>query len=213
MLTLNTLRPKQHGCHFTDDTFNRIFLNEHVRIAIAISLKFVPEGPNNNIPALVQIMAWRRPGDKPLSEPMMVRLLTHICGIRPQWVKVQRPNLLSWLLMLWQHKEPGHPEGPIQNMSTLFQVMTWHLCYTKLLFEPMMTYRQMDPYEQTLVKSWIKMHIFSFKYLHSRMSSAKCQPYCSGLSMLPYIKAGWELLCNEVLWRHCTVKEYYFSLR
>ena len=32
-------------------------------------------------------MAWCRPGDKPLSEPMMVRLLTHICVTRPQWVK------------------------------------------------------------------------------------------------------------------------------
>ena len=31
-------------------------------------------------------MAWRRPGDKPLSEPMMVSLLTHICVARPQWV-------------------------------------------------------------------------------------------------------------------------------
>ena len=31
-------------------------------------------------------MAWRRPGDKPLSEPMMVCLLTHICVTRPQWV-------------------------------------------------------------------------------------------------------------------------------
>ena len=41
----------------------------------------------NNNPALVQIMAWRRPGDKPLSEPMMVSLLTHICVTRPQWVK------------------------------------------------------------------------------------------------------------------------------
>ena len=41
----------------------------------------------NNIPALVQIMAWRRPDDKPLSEPMMVSLLTHICVTRPQWVK------------------------------------------------------------------------------------------------------------------------------
>ena len=50
------------------------------------SLKFVPKGPINKIPALVQIMAWRRPGDKPLSEPMMVRLLTHICVTRPQWV-------------------------------------------------------------------------------------------------------------------------------
>ena len=39
-----------------------------------------------NILALVQIMAWRRPGDKPLSEPMMFSLLTHICITRPQWV-------------------------------------------------------------------------------------------------------------------------------
>ena len=28
----------------------------------------MPKGPINNIPALVQIMAWPRPGDKPLSE-------------------------------------------------------------------------------------------------------------------------------------------------
>ena len=32
-------------------------------------------------------MAWRRPGDKSLSEPMMVSLLTHICVTWPQWVK------------------------------------------------------------------------------------------------------------------------------
>ena len=37
--------------------------------------------------ALVQIMAWRRLGDKQLSDPMMVRFLTHICVTRPQWVK------------------------------------------------------------------------------------------------------------------------------
>ena len=41
---------------------------------------------SSEYPALVQIMAWRRPGDKPLSGPMMVSLLTHICVTRPQWV-------------------------------------------------------------------------------------------------------------------------------
>ena len=41
-------------------------------------MNFFPKGPINNIPALVQIKAWRRPGDKPLSRPMMVGLLTHI---------------------------------------------------------------------------------------------------------------------------------------
>ena len=54
-----------------------------------ISLKFVPKVPINNIAALIQIMALHRPGDKPLSEPMMVNLLTHICVTRPQWVKTR----------------------------------------------------------------------------------------------------------------------------
>ena len=83
---VNTLRPRQNGRHFADDIFKCIFLNENVSISIKISLKFVPKGPINNIAALVQIMAWRRPGDKPLSEPVMVNLPTHICVTRPQWV-------------------------------------------------------------------------------------------------------------------------------
>ena len=37
-------------------------------------------------------MAWRRPGDKPLSEPVMVRSPTHICVARPQWVNSLRPS-------------------------------------------------------------------------------------------------------------------------
>ena len=81
---VNTLRPRQNGRRFADDTFIRIFMNENVRISIKVSLKFVPNGQINNIPSLVQIMAWRRSGDKPLSEPMMVSLLTHICVTRPQ---------------------------------------------------------------------------------------------------------------------------------
>ena len=81
---INTLRPTQNGRHFADDTSKRIFLNENVLILIYISLKFVPKAPINNIPALVEIMAWRRLGDKPLSKPMMVSLLTHIWVNRPQ---------------------------------------------------------------------------------------------------------------------------------
>ena len=65
--------------HFADDVFISNFLHENIWILIKISMKFVPKGPINIIPALVQIMAWRRPGDKPLSEPMMVSLTTHIC--------------------------------------------------------------------------------------------------------------------------------------
>ena len=79
----NTLRPRQNGHHFPDNIFKCIFLNEKVQISITISPKFVPNGLINNIPALVQIMAWRRPGDKPLSEPLVVILPPHICVTRP----------------------------------------------------------------------------------------------------------------------------------
>ena len=93
---LNTLRPIQNGRRFPDDIFKCTFFNENVWISIKISLNFVPKGPINNIPSLVQIMAWRRPGDKPLFEPMMVSLLTHICVTRPQWVKESFSDVFVW---------------------------------------------------------------------------------------------------------------------
>ena len=83
---LNSLRPRRNGRYNADDIFKCIFLKENVYIPTKISLMFVPKGPIKNIPALVQIMAWRRPGDKPLSEPMLIFVPTHICVIRPQWV-------------------------------------------------------------------------------------------------------------------------------
>ena len=82
--SFNSLRPRQNR-HFEDDILTCIFLNENVWIPIKISMKFVPQGP---IKIMVQIMVWRRPGDKPLSGPMMVRLPTHTCVTRPQWVKL-----------------------------------------------------------------------------------------------------------------------------
>ena len=48
--------------------------NANVCISMKIPLKFVPKGPINDIPVLVQIMAWRRSSDRPSSEPLMVKL-------------------------------------------------------------------------------------------------------------------------------------------
>ena len=84
---VNILRPRKNGRHFAVDIFKCIFFDENAWISLKISLKFVPEVRINNIPAFIQIIAWRQPGDKPLSEPMMVSLLTHLCVTRPQWVK------------------------------------------------------------------------------------------------------------------------------
>ena len=66
------MRPRQDDRHFRDDFFTCVFLNENIYISINISLKFVPNGPINNILALVQIMARHRSGDKPLFEPILV---------------------------------------------------------------------------------------------------------------------------------------------
>ena len=59
----------QNGRHFTDDIFRCIFVNKKFCILIKFSLKCVPKGQINSIAALVQIMAWCRIGDKPLSKP------------------------------------------------------------------------------------------------------------------------------------------------
>ena len=65
--------PRQNGRHFADDIFWCFFVNEKFCILIKISPKFVPNGQIDYNPALVQIMAWSRIGDKPLSEPVLTR--------------------------------------------------------------------------------------------------------------------------------------------
>ena len=115
---------------FRRQHFQKHSLNENVWIAIKIPLKFVPKVWIKNIPALVQIMAWHRLGDKPLSEPMMVCSLTHICVTRPQWVKAETklPTILQTKFV---------PNGPINNIPALVQIMAWRRSGYKPLSEPM----------------------------------------------------------------------------
>ena len=60
-------------------------MNETFYISIKISLKI---GTIDNIVALVQVMAWRRTGGKPLSEPMMTQIYVAIS-------RYQAPIILS----------------------------------------------------------------------------------------------------------------------
>ena len=78
---ISTWRSRQDGRRFPDDILKCIF-KEKVWISIKMSLKFVPKVQIDNIPALIQIMAWCWLGDKPLSGPMMDILLTLICVTR-----------------------------------------------------------------------------------------------------------------------------------
>ena len=72
-------------------------------------------------------MAWRRPGDKPLSEAMMVSLLTHICVTQPQWV-----NLHVWFTPYTDTGNQVHPLTSTQQffMAPILLVMTMNFAIT-----------------------------------------------------------------------------------
>ena len=74
MFSLRRQADYQHLTHRGQDKMAAIYLStflectylkENIWISIKISLNFVRKGPINNIPALAQIMAWRRPGAYP----------------------------------------------------------------------------------------------------------------------------------------------------
>ena len=91
-MSWTTMTPcdRRQDHHHFPDMFKCIFVKENIWITIKISWKFDSKGSINNIPTSVQIRAWRRSGDKPLSGPMLLSLLTHICTTRPVWVNLSQ---------------------------------------------------------------------------------------------------------------------------
>ena len=87
MLLLTDLQNKMAAILQTT-LLNAFFVNEKVQIAIKTSLEFVPKGQINKILELLQMMTWRHPGDKPLSEAMLVSLPTQICAAWSECVKL-----------------------------------------------------------------------------------------------------------------------------
>ena len=116
--SFNALKPRLNGRHFPDDIFKWIFLNKNVCFSVEISLNFAPRGTINNNSALVQIMAWRRPGGKPLSEPMMVRLSTHTRVFRPKWVNNSLRVFLNCCIV-----------GDWLNMLNMRKLSVWFLLF------------------------------------------------------------------------------------
>ena len=120
--TVNSLRPRQNRRHFADDVFKCNFLNENAWIQIKISLKFVRKGPINNIPALVQIMAWCWTGDKPLSEPVM----THIRVSVPKGIQFR--DHFVYVPSQWETLAGRtHKMIPAIVLVQIFRNMIWNL--------------------------------------------------------------------------------------
>ena len=87
---------KDYSYHVADDIFNCIFLHENVWLSIKISLNVFPMGRINNIPALVQIMAWHLRGDKPwlvyrtiYASLGLIELTKQVCVGTAGWMKHQ----------------------------------------------------------------------------------------------------------------------------
>ena len=88
MQHINSSPSAQSGRYFGRRHSQCIFLNKNDGVPIQILLKFVPRSSNDKTPALIQIMAGSRIGDKPLSEAMMTRCIDAyiICDTRGRWV-------------------------------------------------------------------------------------------------------------------------------
>ena len=121
-------------------------------------------------------MAWRRSGDKPLSEPMMVSLLTQICVTWPQWVKgiIWHKLMNNWFLCY------------------KFTEAEWHIYVSKLAI--IVSDNGLSGWCQTIIwtnagilsigplatnkENLIEICIYSFKKMHLRMSSGNWPPFC-----------------------------------
>ena len=84
---VNIMRSRQNVCRFAEGIFKCISWNGNIWILNKISVKFAPSGLIDNTAALVQIMAWRRIGHKPLSEAILV-CCTDTYMHKPQWFKL-----------------------------------------------------------------------------------------------------------------------------
>ena len=129
-------------------------------------------------------MAWRRLGDKPLSEPMMVGLLTHICITRPQWVK---PSMGSW----WGQTE-------VWLISTTSSApCIQHTAFNqtrKCMNHSLTLYIPLDQKQNTQTLIECRLHVLCFiQYIPSNRHMFSCFMYLSWLGMInfTYILQGY----------------------
>ena len=121
----------------SDYIFTCNFLNENCWISNKISLKYVPWGLIDNMSALVQIMAWRQTGNKPLSDPMMTHFtdtymhhpeLTHWPSVRNKSGKVISPGKWDVIhVIVAQSLKYLTNAGKISAQTISYQILVDHL--------------------------------------------------------------------------------------
>ena len=191
--------------------------NEKFCILIKISLKFVPKSPIYNKPTSLEIMAWRRIGDKPLSEPKLTRFPEHRCGTTGGWAKVclEVPGVevpyqgicrCEFLLNLWYNRQ-------WHDLLIWTAVMLWnghpvlHMCFPSQ--RPLVTYLayKYDVILMTLRLSHT-LRILTCEIEMVRYVARTLQPCDNWWThrgrVLHWISAIWPIISIRVYF-HCTL--------
>ena len=107
---------------WADDILKCNFVNKYVLILIKISPNFVPMGPIDNKSPLVQVMAWRRKGDKPLHEPMMIQF--NDASMSWNGLTLVKPKLCHYW---WYHRSFWQPGGHLNIKMSSYQYGDSHV--------------------------------------------------------------------------------------
>ena len=169
---LNSSPPGQNGRLFAENIFRCIFMNEKFYILIKISLKFVPKGPIDNNPALVQIMAWRRIGDKPLSEQILTRFTD--AYTRGRWVNCNS-HLVSYLTSSW--------EIWLNKCSTISKVLFHSLQNEDFVFSGHSVQQFRSIYWYSWDCCWTSLNFHGFRPRSDRNLKDTCDHFCHWLRL------------------------------
>ena len=125
----------------------------------------MPQNLTNVKSILVQVMAWcHHPPSSHRSQCCPNYLLPH--GVtRPQWINSSPPSaayMRQWIGL------------------ALVQVMACHLLGTKPLPEPMLSYCQLDSWEQISVKYESELYHFHWRKCLWNCRLPKWRPFCPG---------------------------------
>ena len=182
---VNTLRPGQDGRHFGRQHFRLHFLEWNFFNFTQNFTEICYLDLIDNMSALVQIMAWPRTGDKPLSEAML------LCCV-DAYVSLSLNKLTHWgwvthicvskLTIIGSDNglAPGRCQTIIWTNDGILLIGTLGTNFSEIL---------------------IKINTFSLKKMYLKMSSGKWRPFCLGLNVLRRfheIAAGpfWKWLIN-----------------
>ena len=182
-----------------------IFFDKNIQISIESLLKFVSKGPINNIRTLVQIMAWRQPGDK----PMMRSLLTHN-GNMEYYIKC-RDKLAANFLTTWHFQRHFGiffdkniqisienllkfvSKGPINNIRTLVQIMAWRQPGDKPMMRSLLTHNGNMEYYIPPPPPPPPPHTHTHTHTHTPICILSSQPIA-----VICTNVGFFMLCNSL---------------